>query len=806
NAELKSFSKGVASITFKREETVETVFSEVVDNVETIEEAEKAVSENGGGDVNIDSVSEVDAELAEKASKIDVSEIPDTPVYNNFIYHIMVSPADDPLYSSSTTPSSGNYQWFLESINVEGAWNNGADGTGIKVAVIDSGIDTSNNDLNSGDHVIVKKVTGYSTGEDDNGHGTHCAGIVAALDNTLGGVGVAPNAQIISIKALDENGICSSSQFAEAMQIAIDQGANIASISIGGPGNDETLSQAVQNASSEGILVITAAGNDGNFIKFYPAAYDHVISVANYDRNNNLNASSNYGDWVDIAAPGTDILATIPDSETTLSRENKFENVVTDGCSYGNLSGTSMACPVVSGVAALVWSKNPTYTAEQVKNAILNTKNNTTYSYSGHSFTGGVNAAAAVTGSTVSTVTKPTITSTVVNKDTNSTKITKTGDSGTEIYYSLNNGTNTKIKSGWSCTYSEAGTYTIKSRAYKKGWTSEMATVSFTVRNAEAVTPEEDSSVNKTIVMVKGQKKNFTDLVSGTYAKYTSSNKSVASVNKKGVITGKGNGNTIITAYTKSGKIYSAAATIKVYCEKPTINKMTATYIDQKVSAADNLNNSTYSKPDRWVSSKPAVASVDSSTGIITAHKSGSSKITAYYGNVKVTSSIKVKVPKLNEKTAATILGGTVTRKVTNVTKGSSISWDYNNEYLSMTSSGTYGAKFTLIKYAADYPEVTVYINGQKVGAFDITLSKNPVIKMNKKIKSGKTKTVKLNNVKITKSNGINVVWSAGDNMSLVSSKGVTAKFKATGAAGSTGAVNCEIPGVWMSIGNIVIY
>ncbi len=384
-AELKSFEGGVATILFPEDEGMEETLCNIV------ESAEQAVSPEEVPDSTGDS-----AQSTEDFREIEVSEIPDVPIYPNYIYHIeSVMPENDPLYTTVSTDIAG--QWFHSEIDSAKAWATGADGNGVKVAVIDTGIDTSNTDLKSGNHIKVLYTSSFRSGEDDHGHGTHCSGIVGALDNELGGLGVAPEVQLISIKAADAEGSFSGSDIAEGIQKAIDNKVDIISMSFGGSRASDPINAKIQAARDRGILCVAAAGNERTSSKRYPAAYPGVLSVGAYDRFGNLASYSNYGSWVTLAAPGSDIYATMPDTESvTLRREGSFKGIITDTCSYGRLNGTSMATPVVAGVAALVKSAHPDYTGEQIKSALILSAPSKTFEYGSHTVTGGINAANAV--------------------------------------------------------------------------------------------------------------------------------------------------------------------------------------------------------------------------------------------------------------------------------------------------------------------------------------------------------------------------------------------------------------------------
>ncbi len=364
-AELKSYTEGVATLVFPEGKTTAEAMTETAN-----------------------AISSFDPDAA-----VSASSLPDTAIAPNYLYYIDVNPDDDPLYKTSNIAPKG--QWFHESINTPGAWAKGADGSGIKVAVVDTGIDTSNNDLNCS---TVLYTASYSSGEDDNGHGTHCAGIIAALDNSVGGLGVAPEATLISVKAASAEGRLKDSDIAEGIRKAADAGADVISMSFGGSGTNTATSSAIQYAIGKGAVCVAAAGNESTSSKRYPACYTGVIAVGAYASDDSLSSFSNYGSWVSLAAPGSDILATMVDDPTANLRvNNAFWDTYTGSCSYGKLNGTSMATPVVSGVAALVKSLHRDYSADKIRKALLNSNPNVSYKYGGHTVNRGINALNAVT-------------------------------------------------------------------------------------------------------------------------------------------------------------------------------------------------------------------------------------------------------------------------------------------------------------------------------------------------------------------------------------------------------------------------
>ena len=394
-ATLLSFANGVATVAFNKDGNTEQVFTEITESVDAINEAVEVLEKKGeglaGNALSLDVLDDVSSGLADELKNIDVEGLPDTPIYANILYHIdTVTPDDEPLYNSSNETPRG--QWFLKSIRAKEAWDTGADGSGVKVAVIDSGLDTSNNDINA----TCLTTSGYTSGKDENGHGTHCVGIIGARDNGIGGLGVAPNATMVSIRAGDRKGGLRTSDIVEAINIAINNNVDIISMSFGSTESSTPEKDALKKAMDQGILCLSSAGNEASNKKTYPASYDGVMAIASYAPNGELSSFSNYGSWVDLAGPGSFILAPMVDANGYQRMMGWFSDMQTSGCSYGKLSGTSMSCPAVAGVAALVKSKHPTYTADQIKAALINSAPDATYSYNGHTQKGGIDALKAV--------------------------------------------------------------------------------------------------------------------------------------------------------------------------------------------------------------------------------------------------------------------------------------------------------------------------------------------------------------------------------------------------------------------------
>ncbi|WP_251096915.1 type VII secretion-associated serine protease mycosin [Streptomyces sp. Caat 7-52] len=275
--------------------------------------------------------------------------------------------ADQCTFSKTNHKYSGT-PWALQRVNLDELWSE-SKGKGMKVAVIDTGVDTSNPQLTAavnpslGANFLPKKDKkgqpiedrGNEKGTTDTvGHGTRVAGIIAArpMEGT-GFVGLAPEATIIPIKQNDAEGHGTAASLVTAIRHAIKEKADVINISqdTTGAAPDEDLHRAVEDALAANIVVVASAGNDGldgNSKKTYPASYEGVLAVAASDRNNERAAFSQPGDFVGVAAPGVDMISTVPKG---------------GHCSD---NGTSFSAPYVAGVAALVKAKHPKWTPRQI--------------------------------------------------------------------------------------------------------------------------------------------------------------------------------------------------------------------------------------------------------------------------------------------------------------------------------------------------------------------------------------------------------------------------------------------------------
>jgi len=269
------------------------------------------------------------------------------------------------------------YLWGLEALNVEDVWNAGYTGKGIVVAVVDTGVDGTHPDLAGqvieGYRPLTDEVLLAGTDSSYGGaHGTHVAGTIAATDDGLGIVGVAPDAKIMPIVIFDTIGYVGDDEVAEGVIWAVDHGANILQNSWGGWGYSYTLKAAFDYAMDNNVVVTVSAGNDHTDQHLhYPSNYPGIIQVAAVEYNGGEYRTtwfSNRSDAITVGAPGVAILSSVPGS-SSLGYEGYSLKGSNNG-TYDLWQGTSMACPHVSGVIALLLEKHPTATVWQIRKLI----------------------------------------------------------------------------------------------------------------------------------------------------------------------------------------------------------------------------------------------------------------------------------------------------------------------------------------------------------------------------------------------------------------------------------------------------
>jgi subtilisin family serine protease len=326
----------------------------------------------------------------------------------NRIRHTMLAAPNDASLSS---------QWALQTVHALEAWGVIPDryltasttgGSRIRVAVLDSGIDCTHPDFaNAGgssansaqggqinfglSQATVQSqapIAGSCSWADDNGHGTHVAGIIAAsAGNGQGVAGLAYPVELVAYKVLAANGSGDDSAIATAIMTAADAGARVISLSLGGSGYSQTLQSAINYAWERDALVVAAAGNSSSNALFFPADANYAVAVAASDNSNNRATFSNWGNGIDIAAPGNGILSTAPTYGVSLGIQN-----------YASLSGTSMATPHVSALAGLLAMTTPNLPAAAILQRIQQSADSSSGGWDQNLGYGVINAFKALTG------------------------------------------------------------------------------------------------------------------------------------------------------------------------------------------------------------------------------------------------------------------------------------------------------------------------------------------------------------------------------------------------------------------------
>jgi len=337
----------------------------------------------------------------------------------NYLFRINFLP-NDPFFSSSDSWGQ-DYDdlWGLKTIRSADAWDFST-GQGVTVAVIDTGIDYNHPDIKNnmwinssedinGNSVMdpddingldddsnghIDDILGYNFANDsndpvdDHGHGTHVAGTIAATgDNAIGVVGLAFRSQVMPVKALNDQGSGTSADLAEAIEYAANNGAEVINMSIGGPIKVWVIQDAIDYAYGQGVVLVASAGNNfgGDAAHTWPSAYENVISVASTDQHDIISDFSNVGVKIDVSAPGGGSINSNDPGKlgrNILSLRAFGTDMCGDGTcivneEYIRACGTSMAAPHVSALAALILSRHPGFTNEEIRQVMRTSADDT---------------------------------------------------------------------------------------------------------------------------------------------------------------------------------------------------------------------------------------------------------------------------------------------------------------------------------------------------------------------------------------------------------------------------------------------
>jgi subtilisin family serine protease len=397
-------------------------------------------------------------------------------------------------------PYLDSTSWEIANPGFPDAWSLTTGSSSTIVAVVDTGVQPNHPDLGT-------LVAGYdfvnsdSDPSDDEGHGTAVAGIIAGQGNNgLGIVGTCWQCKIMPVKVLDSRGMGTDSAIASGIIWAVDHGANVINLSLGGPGNSQTLADAVSYAQNHGVVVVASAGNDGEWqVPEYPAAYAGVISVGAVDEADQYYAigtvdefgkakwASNWGSWVQVDAPGCTNTTHLSDP---VRPDSLYFNLGDPSLSYyeipSGFCGTSAAAPFVAGLAGLVRSYNPSASALSVVNAIEQTANPRPPVYGeGNSVYGFINALAALQAIALAPAGPqasftPSVKSGVMPL---SVAFANTSTNATSYAWTFGDGAVSTETSPFH-TYTVTGTYTVTLKATRSAGESTMASTTITVQPA----------------------------------------------------------------------------------------------------------------------------------------------------------------------------------------------------------------------------------------------------------------------------------------------------------------------------------
>lgn len=601
------------------------------------------------------------------------------PVYPNYIYTL------DPVYSDVVSDSvieetkmdlisdndastqavisndpfvDANTQWYHNMIGSKFAWKQGVKGADVQVAVLDTGISTTHQDLTGQYTLGASFIPGNSSFEDDNGHGSNVSGIIAAkLNNSIGGSGIAPEAKIVPVKVMDAVGRGTTATITQGIRYAAGISAvKVMNLSLGGYNQDILYSNAISDATDAGILVVVSAGNDNTSAVAYPAGYKDALAVSAIGETKKKSSFSNYGSHIKIAAPGGDIKLS-----ANYDGFQEIRGITSCNKGTGNITmiGTSQAAPMVSGAAALIYSKYPELRSANNRTSVgivrSKLQNSATIIGDAKYFGKGmlnIPKSLEITEKIAAPI--PSVVSkSVVASGTHLQFTHELGDD-VKIYYTTNGKTPVyNVNSITNFYYTPHAVIllqgskpiTIKAVAYAYGRKSAVATYTYTVQKGLV----EGISVNT--------KNNYSDLAKGKsvqmiadvwpeHAKnkavtWSVSDKTIAKISSTGVLTGLKPGIVNVMAVAKDGNVESNIRTVlitnPIYSLKlepndkkiELMNGETRTLADPIITVKDP----TLGPPADGVtykSSNPKVATVEDTLdgGKIRALKSGKAVIT----------------------------------------------------------------------------------------------------------------------------------------------------------------------------------
>ncbi len=386
-----------------------------------------------------------------------------------------ISTANDPSFTQGS-------QWYLPKIEAPSAWTATTGSSKVIVAVLDSGVRSTHPDISGKVLAGYNFVSNSTDTTDDNGHGTAVAGFTsAATNNGVGMAAISWASPVLPVKVLGADGSGTYSGIANGITWSANNGARVINLSLGGSSSSQTLQDAVNYAWNKNVIIVAAAGNEGSSIPSYPAACQNVIAVSATDSADVRPSWSNFGSYVDVSAPGVNVLSLYG----------------TDG--YANWSGTSFSSPVTAGVVALMVAANPLLSNSAIVDALLKNSDDLGAAgydvYFGHGRVNARRAVAAVASSTSADSIAPTV---AISSPANGA--TLSGSVGIGVAASDNVGvTRIELYIGgvlygqsssssatftWNTTNSQDGTYTLEARAYDAANNVMSSSIGVNVRNS----------------------------------------------------------------------------------------------------------------------------------------------------------------------------------------------------------------------------------------------------------------------------------------------------------------------------------